>query len=291
MCARAFRFLPPPATPPHPLPSSPCPPSPELCLSRPSDTVLLLRLLFEEHALQQQQAAQEAESSDTTPSENLAALAEGVARRRAARASRPLTVGEIAENWDLIRERCLMKWTGEEMKKEKEERRREKLRGGGGGGVGGQEAAGGGRGGGAGGQAAGESVGEHELRWEIGADGDPEEGTLHLLDRAVVAAHYDRLTHGGIEAYTRALAYEGEVAEATQRLMLAGTSAVTTRGEGQGEGEGATSPMAEGVDTEITVVVHSDSALSDNTLRALVDQVGQGQGLKRALPYHDLTPS
>jgi len=61
---------------------------------RPADTVLLVRLLFDEYA--------------TSTSET-------------ARGYRPLTVGEICENWDLLRERCARTWAKEDEWAERDE--------------------------------------------------------------------------------------------------------------------------------------------------------------------------
>ena len=63
----------------------------ELCPVRPADTVLLLRLLFEEDAFGR-------------PS---------VGGRSNPRGTRPLTAGEISENWDICRDRCVAKWCSE----------------------------------------------------------------------------------------------------------------------------------------------------------------------------------
>eukprot|EP00613_Pedinella_sp_CCMP2098_P073632 CAMPEP_0171928006 /NCGR_PEP_ID=MMETSP0993-20121228/26358_1 /TAXON_ID=483369 /ORGANISM="non described non described, Strain CCMP2098" /LENGTH=397 /DNA_ID=CAMNT_0012567209 /DNA_START=300 /DNA_END=1493 /DNA_ORIENTATION=- len=65
----------------------------ELCPQRPCDSVLLLRLLFEEDAIGRPR----------------------VGGRSNARGTRPLTVGEIQANWDaVVRDRCIAKWVSEE---------------------------------------------------------------------------------------------------------------------------------------------------------------------------------
>ena len=64
-----------------------------LCPQRPAESVLLLRLLFDEHKI---------------------GRAENGGRDNP-RGTRPLTVGEICENWDdLVRDRCIARWAVEE---------------------------------------------------------------------------------------------------------------------------------------------------------------------------------
>jgi|MDSY01.1.fsa_nt_gb hypothetical protein len=64
-----------------------------LCPQRPADTVLLLRLLFDEDKI-----GKEDKGGRANP-----------------RGTRPLTVGEISENWEeLVRDRCIGMWAAEE---------------------------------------------------------------------------------------------------------------------------------------------------------------------------------
>jgi hypothetical protein len=64
----------------------------ELCFTRPCETVLLLRLLFEEDAIGRP----------------------AIGGRSNPRGTRPLTAGEIATNWDeVVRDRCIAKWAQE----------------------------------------------------------------------------------------------------------------------------------------------------------------------------------
>lgn len=64
-----------------------------VCPQRPAETIMLLRMLFEEHALM-----------DPDPE----------AVRKKSSNTRPLTAGEVVENWELLMERCVMKWVDEE---------------------------------------------------------------------------------------------------------------------------------------------------------------------------------
>lgn len=64
----------------------------ELCFTRPCETVLLLRLLFEEDAIGRP----------------------AIGGRSNPRGTRPLTAGEITANWDeVVRDRCIAKWAQE----------------------------------------------------------------------------------------------------------------------------------------------------------------------------------
>lgn len=65
-----------------------------VCPQRPSETIMLLRMLFEEHAIM-----------DPDPE---------AVRKKSSRGTRPLTAGEVVENWELLMERCVMKWVEEE---------------------------------------------------------------------------------------------------------------------------------------------------------------------------------
>ena len=84
----------------------------EICPQRSADAVLLLRLLFDEHALSTSE--DQADDANVGGTDALAAAAATEARSRRGVKTRPLTVGEITENWDVIRDRCIMQWVTED---------------------------------------------------------------------------------------------------------------------------------------------------------------------------------